>query len=150
MARTKKKETYLVDFSILPTAVKATIRAKQMLEDGRATSIYDAVRKVGLSRSAFYKYKDHISDVMDENARDVLTMTVVLENDVTVLTRLLRKLSRDETEPVTMVKSAPTSGNVVLTLSFYLVDLPSDSEDFVKAIRGVKGVEKVTVVGDEG
>ncbi len=150
MARMKKKkESYMVDFSILPTAVKATIRAKQMLEDGRANSIYDAVRKVGISRSAFYKYKDHVSDALDENARDVLTMTVMLQNDVTVLTRLLRKFSKEETEPITMVRTAPMGGLVALMLSFYLADLPYDSEDFIKMVRGVKGVEDVIVMGDE-
>ncbi len=150
MARMKKKkESYMVDFSILPTAVKATIRAKQMIEDGRATSIYDAVRRVGISRSAFYKYKDHVSDALNENARDILTLVVTLQNDVTVLTRLLRKLSKEETEPVTMGKTAPTGGMVALTLSFYLADLPYDSEDFIKMIRDVKGVEDVIVIGDE-
>ena len=150
MARMKKKkESYMVDFSILPTAVKATIRAKQMLEDGRANSIYDAVRKVGISRSAFYKYKDHVSDALDENARDVLTMTVMLQNDVTVLTRFLRKFSKEETEPITMVRTAPMGGLVALMLSFYLADLPYDSEDFIKMVRGVKGVEDVIVMGDE-
>ena len=150
MARMKKKkESYMVDFSILPTAVKATIRAKQMLEDGRANSIYDAVRKVGISRSAFYKYKDHVSDALDENARDVLTMTVMLQNDVTVLTRLLRKFSKEETEPITMVRTATMGGLVALMLSFYLADLPYDSEDFIKMVRGVKGVEDVIVMGDE-
>lgn len=150
MARMKKKkESYMVDFSILPTAVKATIRAKQMLEDGRANSIYDAVRKVGISRSAFYKYKDHVSDALDENARDVLTMTVMLQNDVTVLTRLLRKFSKEETEPIMMVRTATMGGLVALMLSFYLADLPYDSEDFIKMVRGVKGVEDVIVMGDE-
>ncbi len=150
MARMKKKkESYMVDFSILPTAVKATIRAKQMIEDGRATSIYDAVRRVGISRSAFYKYKDHVSDALNENARDILTLVVTLQNDVTVLTRLFRKLSKEETEPVTMGKTAPTGGMVALTLSFYLADLPYDSEDFIKMIRDVKGVEDVIVIGDE-
>lgn len=145
----KKKESYMVDFSILPSAVKATIRAKQMIEDGRADSIYDAVRKAGISRSAFYKYKDHVSDALNENARDIMTLVVTMQNDVTVMTRLLRKLTKEEAEPVTMEKSAPIAGVVALTLGFYLSDLPYDSEAFIKMIRGVKGVEDVMIVGDE-
>ena len=149
MKKMKKRESYMVDFSILPTAVKATIRAKQMIEDGRANSIYDAVRKVGISRSAFYKYKDHVSDALDENARDIMTVVVTMQNDVTVMTRFLRKLAKEEAEPVTMEKSAPIAGVVALTLGFYLSDLPYDSDDFIKMIRGVKGVEQVMIVGDE-
>ena len=149
MKKTKKRESYMVDFSILPTAVKATIRAKQMIEDGRANSIYDAVRKVGISRSAFYKYKDHVSDALAENARDIMTVVVTMQNDVTVMTRFLRKLAKEEAEPVTMEKSAPIAGVVALTLGFYLSDLPYDSDDFIKMIRGVKGVEQVMIVGDE-
>lgn len=51
---------YLVRSDILPEAMKKTIDAKALLERGKVESIFDAVQKVGLSRSAFYKYRDAV------------------------------------------------------------------------------------------
>lgn len=58
---TKEQQFYLVDFSILPEAIKKTIRVKEMLKSGSSGTINEAVHKVNMSRSAYYKYKDHIS-----------------------------------------------------------------------------------------
>lgn len=144
----KKKEYYLVDFEILPTAIKNTIRAKQMLENGSASTIYEAVKKMGISRSAFYKYKDHISDVVAGNERDLLTVIAVIPNDTVVVTRLLRKLDKLDAVPVTMEKSAPAGKYISMTFSFFVMDLPFSTDELVSEIKNVKGISNVIVVGE--
>ena len=56
----KDQQFYLVDLKIRPEAIKKTIRVKEMLQDGTCGSINEAVKKVDISRSAYYKYKDHV------------------------------------------------------------------------------------------
>lgn len=51
---TKEQQFYLVDFSILPEAIKKTIRVKEMLKSGSSGTINEAVHKVNMSRSAYY------------------------------------------------------------------------------------------------
>lgn len=53
----KDQQFYLVDLKILPEAIKKTIRVKEILQDGTCGSINEAVKKVDISRSAYYKYK---------------------------------------------------------------------------------------------
>ncbi len=143
-----KKEYYLVDFDILPAAIKSTIRAKQMLEEGKVSTIYDAVRITGISRSAFYKYKDHVSDAATGNERDILTMILMLPNDTQVMTRLLRRLDKLDAVPVTMEKSAPAGKYISMTFSFFIVDLPVSSEELVKEVKAIKGISNVIIVGE--
>ena len=50
---------YLVKEDILPSAIKKTIKVKEMLRRHDNMTINDAVSKMGLSRSAYYKYKDY-------------------------------------------------------------------------------------------
>lgn len=47
------KKFYLVREDVLPEAMKKTLDAKEMIERGKAESVWDAVQKVDLSRSAF-------------------------------------------------------------------------------------------------
>ena len=50
------KEYYLVDKNVLPEVFLKVIDVKQKLNVGESASVNEAVRKVGLSRSAYYKY----------------------------------------------------------------------------------------------
>ena len=57
-----KKDTnhkfYLVQEDILPEAIKKTIKVKEILKHHQTKTINEAVKKMDLSRSAYYKYKD--------------------------------------------------------------------------------------------
>ena len=48
---------YLVQEDILPEAIKKTIKVKEILKLGEVKTINEAVEKMDLSRSAYYKYK---------------------------------------------------------------------------------------------
>jgi len=44
---------FLVREDVLPEAMKKTLDAKEMIERGKAESVWEAVQRVDLSRSAF-------------------------------------------------------------------------------------------------
>ena len=50
----------LVDTGALPRCFLKVVEAKEMLAQGLAKNSSEAVKKVGISRSAFYKYKDRV------------------------------------------------------------------------------------------
>jgi len=55
-----KEKFYLVRSDVLPEAMKKTIKVKDLLESGKANTIHEATKQCGLSRSAFYKYKETV------------------------------------------------------------------------------------------
>ena len=60
MSKPKKDKFYLVQEDILPEAIKKTIKVKEILKLGEVKTINEAVEKMDLSRSAYYKYKDYV------------------------------------------------------------------------------------------
>ena len=56
----KNSNYYLVREEILPEAIKKTIKVKELLKKGEVRTINEAVEKLNLSRSAYYKYKDYV------------------------------------------------------------------------------------------
>ena len=48
----------LVDAAILPEVFGKVLQAKEYLQSGQAETAAQAARLAGISRSAFYKYKD--------------------------------------------------------------------------------------------
>ena len=71
-----KEEFYLVDLKVLPEAIKKTIKVKELLNDGICGSINEAVKKVDMSRSAYYKYKDFVLPFYEAS----ITMTLQIED----------------------------------------------------------------------
>ena len=77
---------YLVKEDILPSAIKKTIKVKEMLRRHDNMTINDAVSKMGLSRSAYYKYKDFVLPFYEASINKIVSVSFVLE----VIRNLLR------------------------------------------------------------
>ena len=59
------KRYYLVDAEMLPEIFLKVMQVKELTETGECRTIAEATARVGISRSAFYKYRDAISDFRD-------------------------------------------------------------------------------------
>ena len=73
----------LVDASVLPDVFIKVLKAKELLASGAVRNISSAVRQAGLSRSAFYKYKDCVFDA--RNSRKVITVLATLLDETGAL-----------------------------------------------------------------
>ena len=62
------KKFYIVDKSVLPEIFLKVMDVKNLLASGREKTVQDAVNNVGISRSAFYKYRDAVFPLY-ENTR---------------------------------------------------------------------------------
>ena len=60
MFRSDKNKFYIVNKDILPEAILKTAKVKEILTRKEAATVNEAVEMVGLSRSAFYKYRDGV------------------------------------------------------------------------------------------
>ena len=60
-----KTKFYIVAADALPEIFIRVAEAKRMLQTGEADTVGAATRQVGISRSAFYKYKDAVQPFND-------------------------------------------------------------------------------------
>ena len=98
----------LVNAEVLPEVFLKVLRAKEMLASGEARNISEATRRVELSRSAFYKYKDSVFDA--ENRREVVTIQATLLDETGALQSLLAAISAAGAGIVTINQSTPENG----------------------------------------
>ena len=61
----KRPRYYIVEASALPEVFLKVAQTKHLLETGAARTVNDAARITGISRSAFYKYRDAIFPFQD-------------------------------------------------------------------------------------
>ena len=91
------------------------LKAKELLANGAARNISAATRQAGISRSAFYKYKDCIFD--SENSREVITVMATLLDETGALQALLAGISAAGASIVTINQATPENGAAQVAVS---------------------------------
>ena len=98
----------LVDSEVLPAVFVKVLEAKELLASGAVASISAAAKQSGISRSAFYKYKDCVFDA--ENGRESITVIATLRDRTGALQELLSGISAAGASVLTITQSRPADG----------------------------------------
>lgn len=89
MALRAKPKYYLVEAGVLPEVFIKVTEARELLETGEVRTVAEAVERVGISRSAFYKYKDSVMPFRDMRQGSIVTFNALLRDRKGVLSALL-------------------------------------------------------------
>ncbi|AEG61143.1 ACT domain-containing protein [Desulforamulus ruminis] len=143
----KDAKYYLVEEGILPEAIIKTVMAKELLLKGAANTVNEAVEKVDLSRSAFYKYKDKVFPFHQWSRGKIVTLAVLLEHRSGVLSTVLNIIASVKGSILTINQNLPLQGLANATLSIETAEMDQDLEELLKIIRGVSGVQDVRLLG---
>ena len=143
----QKSVLYLVREEILPEAIKKTIKVKELLKKGEVRTINEAVDKLELSRSAYYKYKDFVFPFYEASKEKIITLALLLEHKQGVLSRVLNTIANDRANVLTINQGIPLQGVANATISLETEDLVIDLEallDKLRMIDSVIDIERAT------
>ncbi len=143
----KEQRFFLVREDILPEAILKTAQAKELLRKGQAITVNEAVEKVGLSRSAFYKYREGVFPFYQWSRGKIVTISLELEHRAGVLSNLLNNIAKVHGNVLTINQNVPREGVAGVTLAIETAQLEGNLEELVKAIKHIGGVKRVDVVG---
>jgi chorismate mutase len=141
------KKFYLVREDVLPEAMQKTIDAKELIDRGKAESIWDAVQKVDLSRSAFYKYRDTVFPFSSIIKERLITLFFHLEDRSGTLSKLLGVVASAGCNVLTIHQTIPLQGRANVTLSLNVSDMGIGLDDLLSQLSQLEFVEKVEVLG---
>jgi len=141
------KKFYLVREDVLPEAMKKTLDAKEMIERGKADSVWDAVQKVDLSRSAYYKYRDTVYPFHTVVKERIISLFFHLEDRSGTLSELLSLVAKSGCNVLTIHQTIPLQGRANVTLSLNIGDMKVEMDELLTRLRQLEFVEKVEVLG---
>ena len=108
---------YLVREDVLTESMQKTIEVKRLLSTGEGTTIQQAVKKVGLSRSAFYKYRDTVFPFESIARERIVTIFIQLVDRKGSLATLLGIVSNAKCNVLTIHQTIPVQARANITLS---------------------------------
>lgn len=142
----KKPKYILVESSVLPDIYLKVIDAKRYLSTGRARSVNEAAKMAGLSRSAFYKYKDSVHPFTEKTGGHMITINALLRDEPGVLANLIAYLYRGGANILTINQNIPVDGVAPVSVTAQIDDLCIPLDEILSGLRDADGVRNIDVV----
>ena len=132
-----KQKYYIVSADALPEVFLKVAEAKRMLQVGEAATVGEAARQVGISRSAFYKYKDAVQPFQDMKAGHIITFYALLRDNPGVLSSCLSIFAGSGANVLTINQTIPTNGCAGVTISAETSEMHEGLEEMIAQVSGV-------------
>ena len=137
---------YIVAANALPEIFVKVAEAKRMMQTGEADTVGDATKKAGISRSAFYKYKDSVQPFNDMKAEHIITFYGMLKDNTGVLSHVLGIFASSGANILTINQSIPTNGCAAVTISAETSGMEQTLESLIAAASAVEGVIRFEIM----
>ena len=137
---------YIVEASALPEVFLRVAEVKRMLATGETDKVSEATRRVGISRSAFYKYKDCILPFQNMMAGRIITFQILLQDTAGLLSQMLQIFSQAGANILTINQTIPTNGVASITVSAETMQLVCPLEELLSQLSEHPGVYKAEIL----
>ncbi|WP_252502844.1 ACT domain-containing protein [Sporosarcina sp. Marseille-Q4943] len=137
---------YLVREDVLTESMLKMLEAKRLLASGEERTIQEATKRVGLSRSAYYKYKDTVFPFESIARERVLTIFIQLEDRKGSLASILRIISEAKCNVLTIHQTIPVQGRANITLSLDVTEMQIKMEEFMQKLKAPTFIDSVHLI----
>lgn len=143
-----KKEFYIVDKRILPKSIQMVIAVNDLIQQEKISK-YEAIKKVGMSRSTYYKYKDYIKPFFEKSKDSVFNVYLLLKDEPGVLSKVLDLIASTGINVLTIIQNIPIDGLARATLSLQVnKNTGKNFEEMLNNIRNTNGVKDIRIIGN--
>ena len=125
---------YIVEASLLPEVFLKVAQANRCLQSGEIRTVGEATQKVGLSRSAYYKYKDGIKPLFEAATQSIITFSLMVSDRAGVLSGILSVFARSGANILTINQGIPAGGSAVVSVGAETSGLSMTMEELLEQI----------------
>jgi len=142
----REPEYYVVEASVLPEIFIKVAEAKKLLATGEVTTVGEAAKTVGISRTAFYKYKESVMPFQKMVEGRVITIQLLLSDEAGLLFDILESFKEQNVNILTINSVMPNNGSTAITITADIARLQISPEEFIEGIRQNPKVRKAEVL----
>ncbi len=141
----EKVNFYLINSNIMPDIYKKVIKAKSLLASGEAKNVAQASKMAGVSRSAYYKYKDAIFEYHGDDSSDTATINAKLKDNAGVLSSLMNELYKAGANVLSVNQSVPIHSVADVSVTVRIAEMTISKDELLKSIKEIDGVNSVVL-----
>ncbi len=137
---------FIVEASALPEVFLKVAEAKRLIATGQASTVNEATKLTGISRSAFYKYRDSVMPFQKMNVSRVITFQFVLHDEPGVLSAILAAYAQQGANILTINSITPSNGCALVTISAETHEMAVSLDELLRLLTATTGVIKAEVL----
>ncbi len=145
----QRTQLIVVDASVLPEVIGKVLEVKKLLANKEEKSSAAACKRVGISRSAYYKYKDCVFTYEDKLTQRIINLHAVLRDEAGVLSNVLSTLYGLDANILTVNQSIPVDGVASVTFTVRLHGEVQSPHHLLGLLCDVPGVVDVKILSGE-
>ena len=128
-------EFLLINKNVVPSVFNDVIAVKQILLSNKAKSVSDAVKQIGISRSAYYKYKDSVFVYNGNDDKNIVTIYAVLKDTAGAFSQVASLLYKIGANILTLNQSLPIDGTASVNMTFRTDSVNIDTDQILEQIK---------------
>jgi chorismate mutase len=139
-------EFFLVKSDMLPEVFIKVMAVKRLLSSGKAESVNEAVQRIGLSRSAYYKYKDAVLPFYETSRGRLVTLIFAVENFPGILSGIINCMARVKANILTINQNIPINGLADVSISVETDRMTVNLENLMDELGRISGVRSYRIL----
>jgi chorismate mutase len=139
----------IIDTKILPDVFDKVVKVKELLRTGCVKDISEGVKKVGISRSSYYKYKDSVFTLSEGITSHKVTIGLILAHKTGSLSNILDKIAQRSGNILTLNQDIPINNAAAVSITFDASKLEVEINELVEEISKLNSVISVSLVAVE-
>ncbi len=140
---------YIVDKKVLPDVFIKVMEVKELIASHKAASVQEACDIAEVSRSAYYKYKDYISPLGDNNRGQTVIIAFNLRDEAGLLSNVLNIMADNGANILTINQTIPINTIANVTISIETSDLKLGVNELAEKIKRIEGVIALKIIARE-
>ena len=139
----------VVSTNVLPEIFPKVLEVKRLLARGEEKSSASACKAVGISRSAFYKYKDCVYSYEEKLTQKIISLYAVLKDEPGVLSSVLATLHTLNANILTVNQNIPIDSVAAVTISLRLNGNADETYLLKSILSELYGVVDIKIISGE-
>ncbi|PKK39961.1 ACT domain-containing protein [Clostridiaceae bacterium JG1575] len=127
-----KDQFFIVNGTVLPEIFGKIIEVKTLLATKKVKDITEGVKRVGISRSVFYKYKDNVFLLSEMSKGRKASLTVLVDHKPGALSSVLDMMAANHANILTINQGVPINDAAFVTLTVDISEMPMDIKDLIR------------------
>jgi chorismate mutase len=136
----KSPDYFIVEASSLPEIFHKVVEARRLLDTGEADTVNKAVQMTGISRSAFYKYKDAVRPFQDMLHGRIITFQMMMKDEPGILSAVLNLFADSGANILTINQGLPVNGCAAVYISVETSAMRVSMNELLEQISARAGV----------
>ena len=138
---------YLVRKRAVPETLLKVVEVNRLLSAGKVKTIQEALDRVGISRSSYYKFKNDIEEFHSSMAGMTLTLSMEISDETGILSDILREIADFGANILTIHQSIPIGGMASVSISMQVLKSSENVSGLLENLERLSGIRKIRATG---